>query len=355
MSRDVESLLQQIRPHTMVCEGSLRDLADQVRAVLAYDIPGAFVECGAWRGGTGFLMAGLLRAQAAKDRKVWLFDSFEGSQPPQEVDGAAALAWATNKEGVHYHDNMRVGVEQVRQTAKDLGLDARLQIVKGWFDATLPAHRQRIGPIALLRIDCDWYASVRCCLETLYDQVVPGGIVVFDDYYTFDGCAAAVHEFLGTKSLSHRLEPIEAGPADSPYWSGAVFRKGGETWRWMKQTFATVEAIAAAVPPGQKIILVDQAKLGTGKTIAGRPVVPFLEKDGMYWGTPADDAVAVRQLERLRAEGAAFLVFAPPAFWWLDHYAGFLRHLRSHYRQLASNDQFVAFDLRTPAGAEAAA
>jgi hypothetical protein len=355
MSLDLESLLQQIRPHTMVCDGSLRDLADQVRAILAYDIPGNLVECGAWRGGTGFLMAGLLREHGVTNRKVWLFDSFEGIQPPQPVDGAAALAWAADKDGAHYHDNMRVGVDQVRQTAKDLGLDSNLQIVKGWFDATLLANRQRIGPIALLRIDCDWHASVRCCLEALYDQVLPGGIVVFDDYYTFDGCAAAVHEFLGRRSLSHRLEPIEAGTEDFRHWSGAVFRKGGETWRWMKQTFPTVESIAAAVPPGQKMILVDQAKLGTGSTIAGRPVVPFLEKDGVYWGTPADDQVAVTQLERLRGEGAAFLVFAQPAFWWLDHYAGFLRHLRSRYRPLPPSDDYVAFDLRAPAGAEAAA
>ena len=43
-----------------------------------------------------------------------------------------------------------------------------------------PALRHRVDAIALLRIDADWHASVRCCLDNLYDKVVPGGLVVVD-------------------------------------------------------------------------------------------------------------------------------------------------------------------------------
>ena len=48
----------------------------------------------------------------------------------------------------------------------------------------------------MLRLDGDWYESTRVCLENLYPHVAPGGIVIVDDYYNWDGCARAVNEFV---------------------------------------------------------------------------------------------------------------------------------------------------------------
>ena len=58
------------------------------------------------------------------------------------------------------------------------------------------------------------------------------------------------------------------------------------------------------------------------------------------------DLAAIRELERLRQAGASFMVFAWPAFWWLDYYARFRRHLRSRFRCALENDRLIAFDLR---------
>lgn len=77
---DVKRAIKRVRPYTMVPEESLVHLGDQIRAVLAEGIPGAFVECGVWRGGASFLMAELLKKAGVRDRKVWLLDSFEGMQ-----------------------------------------------------------------------------------------------------------------------------------------------------------------------------------------------------------------------------------------------------------------------------------
>src|SRR5262245_40646425 len=74
-ARDFAPLLERVRPFTMVPTESLADLARVTRATLTYGIPGAFVECGVWRGGSSFLMAELLKQAGATDRKVWLFDS----------------------------------------------------------------------------------------------------------------------------------------------------------------------------------------------------------------------------------------------------------------------------------------
>ncbi len=93
----------------------------------------------------------------------------------------------------------------MRESAAQLGLLGYTEFVKGWFDKTLPATKDRVGAIAVLRIDADWHASVRCCLESLYDQVSPGGFVILDDYDAWDGCAIATHEFLAERKLSHRI------------------------------------------------------------------------------------------------------------------------------------------------------
>jgi O-methyltransferase len=195
--RDLRPTLKRLRPLSQVGAYDFMYAARLVRFILANDIPGNFVECGVWRGGMSFLMADLVR-QAGSNRSTWMFDSFEGMPEPDDRDGAAAVI----AEGL---DNNRVSLEQVQSIANQLGLAPYTRLVKGWFDDTLPARREEIGPIALLRIDADWHASVRCCLDNLYDQVVEGGFIVFDDYFDFPGCAIAVHEFLGERHLGHRL------------------------------------------------------------------------------------------------------------------------------------------------------
>ena len=176
-------ILDRIKPFSMVQERSLIGLARQVSAILALGVPGDFVECGVWRGGASFLMAELLREAGASDRRVWLFDSFEGLPPPADIDGATAQAYPEQRNDPWYHDNCRASLEDVQASVAALGLGGWTRLVKGWFEKSLPAHKDRIGPIALLRIDGDWYASVRCCLENLWDQVVKRGLVVLDDYY----------------------------------------------------------------------------------------------------------------------------------------------------------------------------
>ncbi|CAM5645253.1 hypothetical protein SFUMM280S_06107 [Streptomyces fumanus] len=52
-------------------------------------------------------------------------------------------------------------------------------------------------PVAFAHIDCDWYDSVRLCIERIADRVSVGGIILFDDYVVYSGCRKAVHQWLG--------------------------------------------------------------------------------------------------------------------------------------------------------------
>jgi len=340
-ARDLPAVLERVRPYTMVPRPALVELARQVRAVLEAGVPGAFVECGTWRGGSSFLMADLLRLAGDTTRKVWMFDSFEGIPPPEPIDGAAARAWAEDKSSPWYHDNLRVSLEEVQRAAASLGLADRTEMVKGYFEKTLPEERERIGPIALLRIDADWHASVSCCLEHLYDLVSDGGLVVFDDYFAYDGCAIAVHEFLGRRSLPHRVEAIGEGP-DAPQ---VVLARGRKTWRWMRETHLLNQDLATVLPSDTPFILVDHEQLRVDLAEAAR-AIPFLEQDGVYAGPPGDDATALAALDRLRQRGATHFVLCWPCFWWLEHYAVFMRELRARSRLVLHNERALIFDLR---------
>jgi glycosyltransferase involved in cell wall biosynthesis len=102
--------------------------------------------------------------------------------------------------------------------------------------------------------------------------------------------------------------------------------------------------IMRLVPPGQPFILVDQSELGSDlKT--DRPTVPFLEHQGQYYGLPPNDETAIRELERLRHGGCGFIVFAWPAFWWLDYYSSFRDYLNEHFVCRLANSRLIAFDL----------
>src|SRR6266545_3872168 len=63
-------------------------------------------------------------------------------------------------------------------------------------------------------------------------------------------------------------------------------------------------------------------------------------------GAAEDDMTAIREVERLRRVGAGFIVFAWPAFWWLEYYSKFHEYLRSRFPCVSTTERLVAFDLR---------
>jgi hypothetical protein len=103
------------------------------------------------------------------------------------------------------------------------------------------------------------------------------------------------------------------------------------------------EEITVVIPVDEKFILVDDEHLRA--SLPHLNVLPFLEKDGRYWGPPADDATAIRELERMRETGARFVVFIWSTFWWLEHYSEFARQLRERFKCVRQSEAVVVFDL----------
>jgi hypothetical protein len=182
----------------------------EVLRLIQADVPGNIVECGTWRGGCSFGMALVQRlVLGGVRRKVWMFDSFQGLPEASERDGQAALEYQQNVNAPNYYNNCKADHAQVVADALRLGLsDDECKIVSGWFEVTLPIERpilDREG-IAFLRVDGDWYAPVLYVLETLTPLVSRGGVIVIDDYYTWDGCARAVHDHLSRHDLPWRVQ-----------------------------------------------------------------------------------------------------------------------------------------------------
>lgn len=199
--RQYGRIYDEFKDYTMISRPDYIDNLNLARRV--QDLPGCVVECGVWRGG---MSAGLATVLGLK-REYFLFDSFEGLPPAKDIDGDAALRWQKNTSGPNYHDNCSAG-EEFAKLAMTLSGAASFHLVKGWFDKTLPNFRPT-QPIALLRLDADWYESTMVCLESLFDHVLPNGIIVLDDYYAWDGCSRAVHDFLSDRSATERIRSFE--------------------------------------------------------------------------------------------------------------------------------------------------
>ncbi len=158
---------------------------------------GDVVECGVWRGGMIAGISEILNSQYT----FYLFDSFEGLPKATEIDGQEALNWQNNTHGESYHNNcqaeMQFAIEAMKLTNK------KHFINKGWFSETLPNVKDK--NITILRLDADWYESTSQILVSLYPQIIKGGLIIIDDYYTWEGCSKAVHDYLSNIKSKSRI------------------------------------------------------------------------------------------------------------------------------------------------------
>lgn len=185
------AIYRKYRAYTQIHEAKYVDNLDLCARFAG--VRGCVAECGVWRGGMSAGMADVLGA----DRQYFLFDSFEGMPPAsEELDGAAAIAWQSNPTGPIYRNN-NIAPQEEATAAMKLSAATSFSMVKGWFNETTPRFEPP-SEIAVLRLDGDWYDSTKVCLENLYPHVAPGGIVIVDDYYNWDGCARAVNEFVAS-------------------------------------------------------------------------------------------------------------------------------------------------------------
>lgn len=214
------SLFVKVFPYTMVGYKRLSNVYELSKKASEDGLKGDFAECGVWRGGCSAVMAFIAQKEGI-GRKTWLFDSFEGLPEPTKEDGELAESYSGNRaKGSLKTISQCVGpLEDVKKIFFDILKlkEENIKIEKGWFQDTLPEVKNKIGEIAILRLDGDWYESTKVCLDNLYDKVIKGGYVIIDDYGHWVGSKKALEEFFSSRKISPELTQID--------YTGVYFRK----------------------------------------------------------------------------------------------------------------------------------
>lgn len=209
---DDRAVLERIAGFTMTSIERQVSLIQACRHVVRCGLSGCFVECGVWRGGSSMAAALTFAQEGSTDRELYLFDTFEGMTAPdaadRSIDGTPAqtqLDRDVDREGVW----CVAGLDDVQRNLASTGYPPeRIHCVRGPVEETLPAQAPP-GPIALLRLDTDWYQSTKHELEHLFPRLVEGGILVVDDYGHWSGARQAVDEYLTTLPRRYFLHRID--------------------------------------------------------------------------------------------------------------------------------------------------
>ena len=151
---------------TKVTEERFNNILNFKESVDSLD--GDIVECGVWKGGMSLFLTKLF-----PEKQIWIADSFSGfGENTNNLYNYTGKTYrkgqmaASKKEVIANFDKFDIAMSNVN-------------ILEGYVKDTLP--NSGIEHIALLRVDVDAYSSTLEVLNSLYDKVVEGGLVIFDD------------------------------------------------------------------------------------------------------------------------------------------------------------------------------
>jgi O-methyltransferase len=206
------ALFNAVKPYTMTGPERIFALNEAVKYIVKNNIKGDFVECGVWKGGSTLAMALTLKELGANNRHLYLYDTFEGMTEPTAVDRDLnnESAEALYKQVIDQTSEVWCysGIDEVK---KNMALSNynpdNIFYVKGKVEDTLPQSQH--GSIALLRLDTDWYESTKMEMEILFPMLVPGGVLIIDDYGYWQGARKAVDEYIARHDLRILLNRID--------------------------------------------------------------------------------------------------------------------------------------------------
>lgn len=204
-----------VKSLTMTSPERIFGLCQAVDHVLKAGVPGDFVECGVWRGGSSVAMIRSLLNRNVRSRDLWLYDTFEGMSSPTDHDVDCFGNPAENLLERDREDRVaptsvwcEASLEDVQDNVGQCGYPHdKVHFVQGKVEETIP--QQIPDQIALLRLDTDWFESTWHELTHLYPLLAPGGILIIDDYGHWQGCRQAVDQYLAAHApdlFLHRLD-----------------------------------------------------------------------------------------------------------------------------------------------------
>ena len=211
LSPETRETMERCRPFTMTSPERIASLCAAIEYVTKHDIPGDFVECGVWKGGSS-MAAALTYQRTGRTPDLYLYDTYEGMSAPTEDDidastGATAedlLNQASKDELVWCYSSL----DEVKGNIGSTGYPMdRVHMIKGKVEDTIPGTIPE--QIAILRLDTDFYESTRHELVHLYPRLSHGGVLIIDDYGHWLGARKAVDEYIEENGLRILLNRID--------------------------------------------------------------------------------------------------------------------------------------------------
>lgn len=207
-------LYLECKPFTMTSIERMYALYKGVEYIVKNNIPGDFVECGVWKGGSSMLIAKTLLKFGVSDRQIWMYDTYEGMSEPGEEDkdilgiNAKELLNNASKE-VSESVWCYSGLEEVRTNLTTTKYPINhINFIKGKVEDTIPDTIPKKN-ISLLRLDTDWYESTKHELTSLFPLLVKSGVLIIDDYGHWVGAKKAVDEYMEENKISIFLNKVD--------------------------------------------------------------------------------------------------------------------------------------------------
>lgn len=192
------SFYEKSKDFSMIHVTGFYNVYQSMRYIHDRSVRGCLIECGCFLGGMAIFM-GLLRSHLQMQCNIVLFDTFEG--PPVGEEGISHSL-------PDYFEAVKANIATV------LGGHDRIELVRGAVEDTVPKFRAQ--PIALLRLDTDYYSSTKVEFEHLYPQLQEDGIVIIDDYGLFEGSRKATDEYFAARPTQRPL----LNRIDCGIWAG---------------------------------------------------------------------------------------------------------------------------------------
>ena len=184
---------------------------------LASNVIGDYLEFGVF-GGKTFSLAYHHAIMRGFTGRFIALDSFDGLP-----DGARDYDMPSN---TLHAGQFASPIDEFRKKVAAKGVDlARVRTVKGWFNESLTTELKkslRLERAAVIMVDCDLYESAVPVLEFITDILVPGSVLMFDDWFLYEGnpehgVQAATNEWLVLNPQIHLIEYHKFG------WHGNSF------------------------------------------------------------------------------------------------------------------------------------
>jgi O-methyltransferase len=189
------------------------------------NVEGDIVECGVWRGGMSIYLSHMFL-----DKKIWVCDSFEGFQKLEDAqykydnERHDENFDKFHSDSLPHQTSIKIPLDEVKNNFKNYNLtDENIIFLKGWVKDTLDKKNCKIDKICILRIDVDSYSATLEVLMNLYDKVVDGGYIIFDDS-ALPECSDAIKYFEKIKNIKFEFKYPEGSIANESK-NGAYIKK----------------------------------------------------------------------------------------------------------------------------------